>query len=80
MLTMHVEETNEINVFKKLTISEQLMYLIESITHVNESKHFQEKKAHSVIGSLVADLLFLHKLDLTNNKITIIDGEKVNSD
>lgn len=78
MLQEETIEKNKINEFKKLTISEQVLYSIESVTELKEPKEFKEEKEICIIGGLVGDLILTKNIDLIDGKIKVLNNEKTN--
>lgn len=68
---MHLmnEEEKKIEEYKQLTLAEQVLFLIESVTKNNESKDFREKKDDAILGSLVADLELAKKIQVKKDEI-----------
>lgn len=60
----------------ELTITEQLLFTLESIRDKENPTILEAKKNYAIMGAALADLFNLKKSGLVNNKIVIKDNKK----
>ena len=59
-----------------LTITEQLLFILETLRDKENLTILEAKKNYAIMGAVIADLFNLKKADLENNKMVIIDNTK----
>ena len=59
-----------------LSISEQFVYLVESLSQNELDEYHRQHFLYATIGSCFADLFVLNKIKLVDNRIVFIDNEK----
>jgi len=62
----------------ELTITEQLLFTLESLRDTENPTLLEAKKNYAVMGATIADLFNFKKAGLINDKVVILDHEKTN--
>ena len=73
---MQAQETSNANLLFSLPISEQIVFLNESIPQDNTDKKFREHYLFTLISGCIADLFIQNKIHLENNKIILNNNPK----
>ena len=73
---MLTHEENKLEILHHLTITQHLLFLLESIPKKNQSLLFEEIKKYAIIGATITDLMLLKKVALVDNRLEIINSEK----
>lgn len=73
---MKIQVRNELIKINNLTITEQLIFLIESLSQIRKLRLSEESKNQAIIGAMVADLFSMNKVGLVNNKVVVTNTEK----
>ena len=75
-MEMQTQEKNLANSVLSLSISEQLVFLIESLPENTLDTYYKQHYLFAVIVGVIADLFFQEKITLLNSKISFINTER----